>query len=146
MILERSFLIMWYSLLVTVGFLHEKVKPRLLSAAVSDLVAGHGYKVNTQFIWHVNRGCDLSSHRPYPATAEVFWWKQKQTCPTTPGWVRCHSTTLTESQTEAAVWLIHQPPPRGDPSAIACCAELHKETSTLAMKCCLSVQVSTHEV
>lgn len=38
---------MWYSLLVTVGFLHEKVKPRLLSAAVSDLVAGHGYEVNT---------------------------------------------------------------------------------------------------
>lgn len=44
-----------------------------------------------------------------------FWWKQKRTCPATPGWIRCRSTTLPEARTEAPVWLIHQAPQRGAP-------------------------------
>lgn len=42
-----------------------------------------------------------------------FWWKQKPACPSSPGQIRCHSSTLTASQTEApsaASRLIHQPP------------------------------------
>lgn len=50
-----------------------------------------------------------------PESRRGFWWEQKQTCPTTPGWIRCRSTTLSEARTEAPVWLIHQAPQRAAP-------------------------------
>lgn len=50
-----------------------------------------------------------------PASRRGFWWEQKRTCPTTPGWIRCRSTTLSEARTEAPVWLIHQAPQRAAP-------------------------------
>lgn len=50
-----------------------------------------------------------------PESRRGFWWEQKRTCPTTPGWIRCRSTTLSEARTEAPVWLIHQAPQRAAP-------------------------------
>lgn len=81
--------------------------------------------MRTEVAIYLPAGCTPESRRG-------FWWKQKRTCPATPGWIRCRSTTLAEARTEAPVWLIHQAPQRGAP--VLPPAELNF-TSTLPPAC-----------
>lgn len=81
--------------------------------------------MRTEVAIYLPAGCTPESRRG-------FWWKQKRTCPATPGWIRCRSTALAEARTEAPVWLIHQAPQRGAP--VLPPAELNF-TSTLPPAC-----------